>query len=141
MAERFGWDEPIGKKFQRGTADTLPILRVVGVVKNFHQQSLYEPIAPLLFFPRANNGNVHVRINPQNQQELSQTIAFVENEWNSVFPNTPFEFDFVDASFMELYKADQVRARIFTLFSAMMILIACLGLLGLASFSAEQRTK
>jgi putative ABC transport system permease protein len=141
MAERFGWEEPIGKKFQLGTEDTLPYRLVVGVVKNFHQQSLYEPISPLLFFPNANNGNVHLRINPQNPQELSQTIAFVENEWNAVFPNIPFEFDFVDASFMELYKADQVRARIFTLFSILMILIACLGLLGLASFTAEQRTK
>ena len=141
MAERFGWDDPIGKKFQRGVADTLPMMRVVGVVKNFHQRSLYEPITPLLFFPRANNGNVHVRLKPQNQAELSQVIAFVEKEWQSVFPNTPFEFDFVDAYFMELYKADQVRARIFTLFSVLMILVACLGLLGLASFTAEQRTK
>ena len=141
MAERFGWDEPIGKKFQLGTRDTLPYSLVVGVVKNFHQRSLYEPITPLLFYPEGNNGNVHVRLNPQNPQELSQTIAAVENEWNAIFPNTPFEFDFVDASFMELYQADQVRARIFTLFSILMILIACLGLLGLASFTAEQRTK
>ena len=141
MAQRFNWEDPIGKKFQLGTNDSLPYNLVVGVVKNFHQRSLYEPISPLLFYPRANNRNVHVRLNPQNPQELSQTIAAVEKEWRAVFPNTPFEFDFVDASFMELYQADQVRARIFTLFSALMILIACLGLLGLASFTAEQRTK
>ncbi len=141
MAERFGWEEPIGKKFQFGTNDTLPIQLVVGVVKDFHQQSLYEPIAPLLFYPQANNRNVHLKINPQNPQDLSATIALVEQEWGKVFPSIPFEFDFVDASFMELYKADQVRASIFTLFSVLMILIACLGLLGLASFTAEQRTK
>ncbi len=141
MAERFGWDEPIGKKFQFGTNDTLDIQRVVGVVKNFHQQSLYEPISPLLFYPQLRNSNVHLRINPQNPQELSEAIAFVEQQWGEVFPNNPFEFDFVDAAFMELYHVDQVRARIFTLFSVLMIFIACLGLLGLASFTAEQRTK
>ncbi|MEO1259022.1 MAG: ABC transporter permease [Bacteroidota bacterium] len=141
MVERFDWDDPIGKKFQAGTNDTLPYMLVIGVVKNFHQRSLYEPISPLLFYPQANNRIVHARLNPQNPQELSQTINAVEQEWRAVFPNTPFEYDFVDASFMELYEADQVRARIFTLFSALMILIACLGLLGLASFTAEQRTK
>lgn len=141
MAARFGWDEPIGKDFQLGTSDTLPRLKVVGVVKDFHQKSLYEPISPLLFYPQANNRNVHVKMNPTNNGELAQTIAAVENEWQAVFPNAPFEFDFVDASFMELYEADQMRARIFTLFSALMILVACLGLLGLASFTAEQRTK
>ena len=141
MAERFAWDEPIGKKFQLGTNDTLPFQLVIGVVKDFHQQSLYDPIAPLLFFPAQNNANVHVRLNPQTPNDLSQTIALVEKEWSQIFPNTPFEYDFVDASFMELYKADQIRASIFTLFSVLMILIACLGLLGLASFSAERRTK
>ena len=142
MVERLGWvDDPIGKKFQFGTNDTLPIQRVVGVVKNFHQQSLYEPITPLLFYPQVNNGNVHVKINPDNQQELAETIAFIGQQWNDIFPNTPFEFEFVDEAFMELYEADQIRAKIFTLFSILMIGIACLGLLGLASFTAEQRTK
>ena len=84
--------------------DTLPIQRVVGVVKNFHQQSLYEPITPLLFYPSENNGNVHIRINPKNTGELKSTIASIEKEWSTVFPNTPFEFEFVDESFMELYK-------------------------------------
>lgn len=141
MVKRFGWEDPIGKKFQRGTNDTLPIQLVVGVVKDFHQQSLYEPISPLLFFLGQNNANVHVRLDPQSPNELAQTILTVEKEWSTTFPNAPFEYDFVDASFMELYKTDQIRARIFTMFSVLMVLIACLGLLGLASFSAEQRTK
>lgn len=141
MVKRFGWKEPIGRKFQFGTNDTLPVFRVIGVVKDFHQRSLYEPITPLLFYPQKNNPIVHVRINPRNPAELGQTIGFVEKTWQEIFPNTPFDYDFVDASFMELYRADQIRARIFTLFSAMMILVACLGLLGLASFTAEQRTK
>ncbi|PHN04871.1 ABC transporter permease [Flavilitoribacter nigricans] len=141
MVRRFGWDDPIGRRVQFGTNDTLPMLQVIGVVKDFHQLSLYDPIESLLFIPRANNREMHIRINPQTPGEMSEILGFIQTQWQDVFPNQPLEFDFVDASFMELYEADQIRARIFTLFSVLMILIACLGLLGLASFTAEQRTK
>ncbi|NET32381.1 MAG: FtsX-like permease family protein [Cyanothece sp. SIO1E1] len=141
MVERMGWADPIGRRVQFGPVDTLPMAKVIGVVKDFHQRSLYDPIEALLFRPRFNNQEVHVRLAPQDPESLRSTIAFVNDQWREVFPNTPFEFDFVDAAFMELYEADQVRARIFTLFSILMILVACLGLLGLASFTAEQRTK
>lgn len=141
MVKRFGWSDPIGRRVQMGTNDTLPMLQVVGVVKDFHQLSLYDPIESLLFIPRASNGEMHVRISPNNPAEMSEILGFIQQQWQDVFPNQPLEYDFVDASFMELYEADQIRARIFTLFSVMMILIACLGLLGLASFTAEQRTK
>lgn len=142
MVSRMGWgDNPIGRKVQMGTNDTLPLLQVIGVVKDFHQQSLYDPIEALLFFPRPNNPRVHVRIKPDSPADLSAIIAYASQQWQEIFPNQPFEYDFLDASFMELYQADQIRARIFSLFSALMILIACLGLLGLASFTAEQRTK
>ena len=141
MVNRMGWEEPIGKRIQFQGNDTLPFAQVIGVVKDFHQQSLYEPISPLVFRPRFHNGAIHVKIDPQSPMEMTRLIAAVEQHWNEVFPGSPFEFEFVDAAFMELYQADQVRARIFTLFSVLMIFIACLGLLGLASFTAEQRTK
>ncbi|MCC6461770.1 MAG: ABC transporter permease [Saprospiraceae bacterium] len=141
MVKRLGWKDPIGRRFQFGTNDTLPFVQVVGVVKDFHQKSLYEPISSLLFYPSFNNPVVHARIQPKNAEDLTATVQFVENTWREVFPNTPFEYDFVDAAFMELYQADQIRAKIFTLFSVLMIVVACLGLLGLASFTAEQRTK
>lgn len=141
MVKRFGWSDPIGRRVQLGTNDTLPMLQVVGVVKDFHQLSLYDPIESLLFIPRANNSQMHIRISPQNPGEMTDILAFMRQQWLEVFPGQPLEYDFVDAAFMELYEADQIRARIFTLFSVLMILIACLGLLGLASFTAEQRTK
>lgn len=141
MVSRMGWSDPIGKKIQPFGVDSLEYSRVIGVVKNFHQQSLYDPIEALAFTPRFNNSNVHVRLAPTSASDLSAIIAFAEGQWNVVFPGRPFEFDFVDSAFMELYEADQIRARIFTLFSVLMIFIACLGLLGLASFIAEQRTK
>ncbi len=141
MVRRMGWTEPLGRKIQFGANDTLPVARVIGVVKDFHQVSLYDPIESLVFRPRFNLANVHVRIDPENTGELSSTIMAVEKIWTEVFPDQPFEYDFVDASFMELYRSDQIRGRIFTLFSVLMIIIACLGLLGLASFTTEQRTK
>ncbi len=141
MVKRMGWADPIGRKFQFGAQDTLPFYTVVGVVKDFHQLSLYEPINPILFLPQTNNGIVHVRLASASPQAFSEAISYVEKTWQEIFPNTPFEYKFVDGSFMELYHADQIRARIFTLFSVLMIFIACLGLLGLASFTAEQRTK
>lgn len=142
MVERMGWgDEPLGRRIQFDREDSNHFHLVIGVVKNFHQNSLYEPITALLFYPREDNRVVHAKIAPSNAAELKETIAYAENQWQSVFPNTPFEYDFVDEAFMELYEADQIRARIFTLFSVLMIFVACLGLFGLASFTAEQRTK
>lgn len=137
MVKRMGWSDPIGRKVQFGSADTLPYAKVIGVVKDFHQQALYNPIEPILFRAGFNNRMAHVKI----AQNIPQTINFVESKWQEIFPNTPIEFNFVDESFLELYEADQIRARIFTLFSVLMIVVACLGLLGLASYTAEQRTK
>lgn len=141
MVRRMGWADPIGRKVQMGTNDSLPIHYIVGVVKDFHQKSLYEPIEPLMFVPGFQNQNVQVRIKPGNAQDMSKAIAYTESTWSQTFPNMPFEYDFVDSAFMELYAADQMRGKIFGLFGLLMIFITCLGLLGLASFTAEQRTK
>ncbi|MCB0687430.1 MAG: ABC transporter permease [Saprospiraceae bacterium] len=141
MVKRMGWDDPIGKKIQFEGNDSLPPAKVIGVVKDFHQQSLYEPISPLAFLPNFENPEIIVRMNPQGSNDIAGIISSIEKAWNETYPGSPFEYEFVDAAFMDLYHADQIRARIFTLFSILMIVIACLGLLGLASFTAEQRTK
>ncbi len=141
MVKRMGWADPIGQGVQLAPVDTLPIARVIGVVKDFHQTSLYDPISSLMFLPRFNNSQVHVRFQVPDANSLNGLIRDVERSWQAIFPNQPFEYEFMDASFMELYRADQIRARIFSLFSVLMIIIAGLGLLGLASFTAEQRTK
>ncbi|MEO1626417.1 MAG: FtsX-like permease family protein, partial [Bacteroidota bacterium] len=141
MVKRMGWEDPIGKRVQLRPIDSLPFLRVVGVVENFHQKSLYEPIGALMFYPAQNLSIVHARIQPRNTQEVAEIIDYARNSWEELYPNSPFDYNFVDASFMELYEADRIRAKIFTLFSLLMIFVASLGLLGLASFIAQQRTK
>ena len=135
---RMNWSKPLGKKisFNAGN-DSIPPMRVVGVVKDFHQQSLYNPITALVFMPRLNNGNALVKID----RNLKNSLAYVESTWNELFPGVPFEYNFLEERFLEQYETDQLRGTLFLAFSMMTIVIACLGLLGLASFTAEQRSK
>lgn len=138
MATRFNWSEPIGKRFQMmGGPDTTTYFKVLGVVKNFHQQSLYNPIEPIMFIPRLNNNNVLVKID-KNQKEA---VASIKQSWSEVFPNLPLGYTYLDEEFQQQYETDQLRGNLFLGFSLMTIVISCMGLLGLASFTAEQRTK
>ncbi|WP_421871094.1 FtsX-like permease family protein [Marinoscillum sp.] len=136
MVARMGWDTAIGKRFQFD-GDSTKYHHVIGVVKDFHQRSLYDPIEALLFIPSLNNSNALIKIGG----DVAAGISFIEQAWSEVFPNKPFEYSFLDQDFMEQYEADQLRGSLFLGFSIMMIVISCLGLLGLASFIAEQRTK
>ncbi len=136
MVARMGWDDPIGKRFQI-SQDSTQYHRVVGVVSDFHQRSLYDPIEALLFVPNLNNSNALIKI----RGDITSGLATIERAWNQTYTNQPFEYSFLDEDFMDLYESDQLRGRLFLGFSIMMIVISCLGLLGLASFIAEQRTK
>lgn len=137
MVRRMNWTNPIGKKVRLSRNDSVPPALVVGVVKDFHQQSLYEPITPLMFRPNRVNGFALVKI----KGDLNAGIDFVQTAWESIFPTTAFDYGFIDQQFMEHYETDQIRGQLFLGFSGMTILIACLGLLGLASYTAEQRAK
>ncbi|WP_323756131.1 ABC transporter permease [Roseivirga sp.] len=137
MVRRMNWTNPIGKKIYLFGNDSIPSALVVGVVKDFHQQSLYDPITPLMFIPSLINGSAIVKINGN----ITATIDFIEAAWERTYPTTAFEYVFVNERFMESYEADEVRGKLFLGFSGMTILIACLGLLGLASYTAEQRSK
>jgi putative ABC transport system permease protein len=137
MVRRMNWTNPIGKKIHVSRYDSLPSALVVGVVKDFHQQSLYDPITALVFIPSHINGSAIVKITG----DITSTIDLIEEAWERTYPNTAFEYVFIDEQFMENYEADQIRGQLFLGFSGMTILIACLGLLGLASYTAEQRSK
>lgn len=139
MVKRMSWDDPIGKKFIFEGDDEPDVeKRVVGVVKDYHQNSLYDPIEPLMIILDDNNGAVLVRTA---EGDVAQSIAAMEKAWKDIFPTYTFEYNFLDADFNSQYKADEKRSQIFTAFSGLTIVIACLGLLGLAAFTTEQRTK
>ncbi len=137
MVRRMNWTNPIGKKIDLSQRDSIPAARVIGVVRDFHQQSLYDPISAFVFRPSLINRSAIIKITG----DIKNTVNFIERAWERTYPNTAFEYVFVDDQFMEHYKADQIRGQLFLGFSVMTILIACLGLLGLASYTAEQRAK
>jgi putative ABC transport system permease protein len=141
MVARMAWKDPIGKKFifQGGGPNGTDIeKRVVGVVKDYHQNSLYDAIEPLMIILDKRNNYVFVRTG---EGDVRQSLTAIENTWKKIFPSFPFEYAFLDQDFNSQYKADEKRSQIFTAFSSLTIFIACLGLLGLAAFTTEQRTK
>lgn len=112
---------------------------VIGVVRDFNFASLRESIEPLVMAYQPDwTSNLAVRIRPEN---ISQTLQALETEWKSLLPEWPFVYSFVDDDFARQYAQDQTTAQLFSWFAGLAILIACLGLFGLAAFTAEQRTK
>ncbi len=112
--------------------------RVVGVFKDFHWSSAHTQHEAALFTPTPAGSEISLKVSTEN---LPQTIAAVERTYKALFPGNPFSYGFVDEKFDEQYRNDRRFAALFSVFAGLAILIACLGLFGLASFSAQQRTK
>lgn len=113
--------------------------RIVGVLKNYRQESLKKDFEQLLFrYSKAPGGYYSVQFNTAN---VKASLANFEQEWKAFFPGNPFDFFFLDEHYAKQYKADQQFGKVFGIFSALAILIACLGLFGLSSLTALQRTK
>lgn len=140
MAKRMGWDSALEKKFSfiGRDGEAGDPMRVVGVVKDYHHASLYNIIEPIMFLLRENNMVLHIKIDGN---DIQKALGKVETVWNEVQVNQPFEYTFLDQQFQEQYQNDEMRGQIFTIFAALTMTIACLGLLGFASYTAEQRTK
>lgn len=133
-----GWDEPLGKQFNRWGNDE-PSGQIVGVLKDFHMHSLHQEIAPLyVFLDPENYIYVSIKIRGEN---IPSTLAFIEKTFKTFSPTFPFEYSFFDEVFDRAYRAEQKIGRLFSIFALLSIFIACLGLFGLASFTAESRTK
>ena len=139
----FGLDSPVGTIFKhnRWQASSFPRkqVEVIGVVKDFHYVSLHQPIEPLVF--SWNPGWLwmgNVRLSSSN---IQGSISHIEKIWEEMVPEFPFEYVFLDERFDRQYKRDERFGQIFNYFAGLGIFIAALGLFGLASFMAEQRTK
>ena len=144
-AKFLGWKNPVGKSLvtsrpQRRSASS----KVIGVVKDFHYQSLHHSIEPLVIGLRWNMQNVlsikhlTVRIDPG---DISGALAFLEAKTHEFVPNEPFQYYFLDEVFDQFYREEERIFRLIGFFSTLSIVIICLGVLGLASFSVEQRLK
>tara|TARA_R110002033_G_scaffold26394_1_gene60256 strand:- start:80792 stop:83224 length:2433 start_codon:yes stop_codon:yes gene_type:complete len=111
---------------------------IIGVVKSFHYESLHENIGALGLFMNTSSGLMAAKLN---SVDIKNTISRIESIWNTLAPGQPFSFSFLDESFNNTYKSEQQLGEIFIIFTILSILIACLGLFGLATFNAEKRTK
>ncbi len=137
----FGLKDPIGKILIEPGPHGDDKYKIIGVTKDFNYESLHQSVRPLTFHLLANKNFAQflsVRIKPGNYQE---TINYLENRWKKFAGNEAFDYNFLDENLTHLYIAEQRTSKIAITFSILAILIACLGLLGLAAFITEQRTK
>jgi ABC-type antimicrobial peptide transport system permease subunit len=112
---------------------------IVGVMKNFHYQPLQNKIEPLAIHVEPDYFNyMLIRIPPEN---ISASLKSIENAWDRIIPNYPFEYMFLDEAFNSMYRNEQTIGTLLKYFTILAVFVACLGLFGLASFTAEQRTK
>ena len=113
-------------------------LEVIGVVKNYHHSGLQKSIDPIIFYPQNNSAYFSIRLQPGN---LQNNMASLEKLYKASFPSNPFEYFFADENFNKQYVTEQQYSRLFTTASVWAIVIACLGLFGLATYTVEQRRK
>jgi len=139
-ARQFSWDDPIGKSIreldQWNTTKT-----VVGVVRDFHLESLHNKISPLLIESEPSRYRfILIKIRPES---LPDTLSFIKEKWKEIDPTETLDYWFLDESesFSWQYQSEQRLSKMFSYFALLAIFIACLGLFGLANFTAEQRTK
>ena len=136
LARLMGYENPIGKSFsfweQKG--------KIVGVIKDFHLQPLRRKIEPLVIqWADLDWTNfLFLRLAPEG---ISEILGTVRRTWEKILPNIPFSYQFLDEDFARMYRSEERTGTLLKIFTAMAILVACLGLFGLASFGAEQRTK
>lgn len=131
-----GWttEEAVGKTIQRGVPGT-----VVGIVRDFHFESLHVPIGPLLIFLDKNSiRQMFVKIDAQ---RTAETLKALDEAWSARIGHRPFDYHFMDEDFNALYQSAQRIAGLFSLFAGIAVLLSCLGLFALAAFTTVQRTK
>jgi putative ABC transport system permease protein len=137
-AKEFGWDSAVGKKL---TDLDLGSGSVIGVVKDFHFRSKHQKIEPLILSLLPADlfvYNISVKVLPSRARN---TLSFLKSKWKEFAPSWPFMYFFLDDNFDKMYKGEEKLRQVFMSFTFLAIFISCLGLFGLASFTAEQRTK
>ncbi|WP_121812703.1 ABC transporter permease [Mucilaginibacter kameinonensis] len=139
-AKVFGYgDNAIGKTVTTGIAKDIKKYHVIGVVKDFNFSSLRDNVTPLVM--ALDNdwlARLSIRVNTHN---LPALMAGIEKKWKTIAPNEHFDYSFMDADFDALYRTEQRMGQLFITFTSLAIVIACLGLFGLAAYAAEQRNR
>ncbi len=124
--------------FYNGSIHGATANHIIGVVKDFNFSSMHQNVGPLIMNKGENWGSIAVRISSKNIPSL---INSIQTKWNSMAPGQPFNYTFMDADFNKIYTAEQQTGKLFITFAVFAIFIGCLGLFGLVTYAAEQRTK
>lgn len=137
---KIGWksnEDAVGKRIQYGGRSA----HLIGVLKDFNFESLHEDILPMIvFIPRDSTFFNFISLQLDGNR-TAEAIAHMKSTWQKFLPNQPFDYHFIDEDYGQLYEAEQRQGRVFIGFAILAILIACLGLFGLAAFVAQQRVK
>lgn len=138
--KQFGWKDPIGKRIRtigNGTPESKRFYTVAGVTKDFHFRSMHERIAPLVMFYGGDQYQIAVKIKTN---DIPGVLKTLEKTWKATTDN-PFGYSFLNERFNNMYESEQRVGRLFGIFAGLAVVIACLGLFGLAAFTTIQRTK
>ncbi len=140
-AKQLGLEDPVGKKIRTISPFTVygrTEFKIIGVIENFHFDNIKNKITPLSLIRGSSNGAMAVRFGTN---DVRGVISTIEDKWKEFNPTLPFNYAFMDHQFESLYDADRRLGTLFNFFASLAIIIACLGLYGLASFTADQRKK
>jgi putative ABC transport system permease protein len=124
--------------FNNSTINGAIAFHVVGIIKDFNFSSMHNNVTPLIIQQGENWGAIAVRIKTKN---IPSVINSIQTKWNSMTSGQPFNYTFMDADFNSIYTAEQQTGKLFITFAVFAIFIGCLGLFGLVTYAAEQRTK
>jgi len=148
LVRKFGWDNPIGKRvfLYTDSLGTAFYQEVIGVVKDFHPNSVRQEISPMIIYlindnlesRSGGNLNLFIRLKGENLHQTMTDIKGIIQQYN---PDDPFQYVFLDEHLSRMYEGEERLIQLFTYFTIMIIFIACLGLFGLASFTAEKRRR
>jgi putative ABC transport system permease protein len=136
-SRQLGWTptEAVGKKMFLGDGRAG---FVKGVIEDYHFESLHQPIRPIVLFTEDRGSELLIKLNGQ---KLPNAIAFLESKWKKLVPERPFEYRFLDDDYNKLYSSEHKLGMMMNIFSGLAIILACLGLFGLSSYSVQQRIK
>jgi len=139
LARSMGWTDPVGHRLREPSPDgKAREYTVIGMVNDFHYQSMHYDVEPLLIRPQRAAQSIYVRFAPG---DPSAALAQMETLWAEVNPNNPIQYRFLDQSYAELHRDTQRTSGLFRAFAGIAIIIACLGLFGLATYTVQRRTR
>jgi putative ABC transport system permease protein len=138
-AKLLGYADPIGKNiYYSDDGSSVVALPIIGVVRNFNFESLRQNVGPLCFRLAESTGSVSLKLNTA---DFKGVVSNIENTWKKMAPGMPFSYRFLDDAFDSMYRAEQRMGKLALAFSILAIVVACMGLFGLATYAAEQRIK